>query len=52
MLRRILSLYVACCFGLTLCVGCSENEHKVTEKKEVKTEGEVKDVSPGEMVVE
>lgn len=52
MVRRILGFCVVYCIGLTLCAGCSENEHKVTEKKEVKTEGEVKDVSPGEMVVE
>ncbi|GJQ27767.1 MAG: hypothetical protein HBSAPP02_27990 [Phycisphaerae bacterium] len=52
MIRRILGMCLVCCFGLGLCIGCSENEHKVTEKKEIKTEGEVKDVSPGEMVVE
>ncbi len=52
MLRKLMCLCVAFCFGLALSTGCSENEHKVTEKKEVKTEGEVRDVSPGEMVVE
>lgn len=52
MLRKMMSLCVICCFGLALSSGCAENEHKVTEKKEVKTEGEVRDVSPGEMVVE
>lgn len=52
MLRRFLTGCVVCCFGVALGAGCSENEHKVTEKKEVKSEGEVRDVSPGEMVVE
>lgn len=32
--------------------GCAENEHKVTTKKESKTESEPKDSSPGQMVVE
>lgn len=51
MLRKLLTIVAACCFfaGVT---GCAENEHKMTDKRESRTESSPEPVSPGEEVVE
>jgi hypothetical protein len=51
MIRRLICLVIALCFGLAVSA-CAENEYKVKEKKEVQTESTPTDVSPGEMIVE
>jgi hypothetical protein len=51
MIRKCLTL--VCSLALFAAFsGCAENEHKITEKKESKTESTPQDTSPGEMVVE
>ena len=52
MIRKCLTLLcsLAIFAGLTGCP--PENEHKITEKKESKTESAPQDTSPGEMIVE
>ncbi|MCK4341113.1 MAG: hypothetical protein KAY37_05240 [Phycisphaerae bacterium] len=39
-------------FALMLLVGCAENERRKVTVTEEQHEGEVREVSPGEMVVE
>lgn len=51
MIRKLCSIAFVLAFVLCVC-GCAEDEHKITEKKEVQTESTPTDVSPGEMIVE
>jgi hypothetical protein len=48
MIRKLLS--IAIIGAIAICyVGCSEDEHKMTQKSETQTESAPKDKSPGEM---
>ncbi len=51
MLRKLSTLILSLAFVVAV-VGCKENEHKVTEKKETTHETQPQDSSPGEMIVE
>lgn len=51
MIRRILSVVMVLALAAPF-VGCAEDEHRVTEKKEIRTESQPRDVSPGEPIVE
>ncbi|MBK8270934.1 MAG: hypothetical protein IPK83_22545 [Planctomycetes bacterium] len=51
MLRKLCTVVFSLAFAFAI-VGCEENEHKVTEKKETTHETQPTDSSPGGMVVE
>ncbi len=51
MLRKLCTMVFAMAFAVAV-VGCEENEHKVTEKKETTHESQPTDSSPGTMIVE
>jgi hypothetical protein len=51
MIKRLLCMTFVLLFAAAF-TGCAENEHKMTTKKESKTESEPQDKSPGTMVVE
>jgi uncharacterized lipoprotein YehR (DUF1307 family) len=51
MIRKLCSLVFALAFVVAVC-GCAENEYRTKQEKQVQTESQPQDVSPGEPIVE
>ena len=51
MLRKLCTLVLSLAFVVAV-TGCAEDDIKITDKKEVQTETNPTDVSPGTMIVE
>lgn len=51
MFRKLSTVVFVMAFAF-VAIGCEENEHKVTEKKETTHETQPTDSSPGTMIVE
>ena len=51
MIKKLLGALLVVTLAVAF-TGCAEDEHKVTQKRETKTESTPQDKSPGTMVVE
>ncbi len=49
---RAAACFLVALFLILLTVGCASHEHREVRVIEQQSEGEVEDVSPGEMIVE